>query len=1470
MARRKAQPQIAPARDVVPELLRRGEKIKLLQLTQAVADALRSREGAAMRTAFRAAVQRVDEDDAGWGDCAEALEGAFPAGARRADRIQVARWLAIGEGFNPADLSPAEDGLRRALEADFEEDEDAEADEGEPDDEDREYADAGEGDGEEEEEEWAEEEEAPEEAGGDGEEEDAPGGGYGSAARRARDGSGPAVRRVADKGFDVETLTLLSGHRTAQQSAAPDVETRIRRALDALIPRLVAEVAGTAQRAQGGGSDEHGGTGIAGGGAGMPRSPPRASPPSASPFPADWWDPERSNRAVAANALFHLVGAVSISATAPAAAPSEAVLIRNLAQLMGPLAVPQLLGAAVAAVGARIGALPFLAAGDPDAVAEAGAAVLFSPHSTACMRPPASAADAAWSSAHWERLRAASAVGGASVQTYLGPRAADEWGDMPLAAVARVGAALTQAIERRAVMIGDALRRRLPEALAVSALAARSAAASALWAIVLTMGMLVAELPAHLPDAYAAASEVNLSFPAHTSTYPRPRVRLPVAGGDGDGGGGDGRGRGGAGPRGRGRGGRGRGGGRGAARGGGGGARGGGGGAGEKRGREGDGDGGPGDKRGKKDGAQEGHAGASGIGGGTRTGGSRGGHVGSDGDGGGARTVGGGFGGGSGRGGGLGDVSVQDGREGAMTATPHVQLAEEGMLPGAGAQRAPAAMPAESPAAGDVGASGAASVEGRRATLSRAGPPPLPAGGRTEGMEAYGPSFFVTGPECTSARPAMQAGREDDRVRAVSSGVRADAAAVQASAIPSPLALEATGVTQGAQPRDEEDQSAMQQLAVWYGPETRDAVNAALGIPAAAARGDGLSPLSMALHSPWRTEASRTARARAAPRRTAAVGGPLPVTVAEAAAAREAMQVRLARGEQPRVDLLLLLQHALTGVAAGGGEGAQALRDVLLAWRDGVPARDVLAPGVLAVLDALPGVTDARRFVDACREAGVVVRETDGGSQPSDDDRGWADESTVDREWIHGKLAELIAKGVVVPGTGPLVLHPLRKAVKRVFCAPKDNGGAPRSAPAEKERLVVDMHALNQLFADAPMSYPGVKTIAVRARAGDYMAVTDVAAGYHTVGLSADAQRLFAVEDPVTRERFVFTALPFGWSLSAYAFQTVSALLVDVASRHVQAVFPAAEVRASAYLDDIAILAREPAAADVFLGTLVALGVPLAERKTRAASQGPTRYLGLEWDFRTSVTVQYPKDVLERTGAYVRWTLDAQAVGAPLPRMFVESLAGKVGWLRWALPATRGAAASVASALRHERTRFAVSVAGEELGGVLRALAEAIALARPLRLDAHRWSAIVESDAGERGCAAFVHQAEGARLLRARLPREESSSQLRELYGLYVAVFHATWPPGAGRIEWRSDSAGAMFALARGNAPDRRTRSLLRLLIGRLTAADILIECRWRRRDLLAHADREAARAGDGLAAATDASIVVTDLSTLPSFQDAP
>lgn len=130
------------------------------------------------------------------------------------------------------------------------------------------------------------------------------------------------------------------------------------------------------------------------------------------------------------------------------------------------------------------------------------------------------------------------------------------------------------------------------------------------------------------------------------------------------------------------------------------------------------------------------------------------------------------------------------------------------------------------------------------------------------------------------------------------------------------------------------------------------------------------------------------------------------------------------------------------------------------------------------------------------------------------------------REFISREFSKLRKAGILEPTTSPLNAP--------VFCVDKDRAS---NDPSRHYRAVFNFKPVNRLFPRMPTAFPRVTDILEDIAGKQWVAASDITAAFHQVAVHPDDRQFLVVTDPLSREKFQFTAWPFGFAWSPYAMQ---------------------------------------------------------------------------------------------------------------------------------------------------------------------------------------------------------------------------------------------------------------------------------------------------------------------------------------------
>ena len=261
------------------------------------------------------------------------------------------------------------------------------------------------------------------------------------------------------------------------------------------------------------------------------------------------------------------------------------------------------------------------------------------------------------------------------------------------------------------------------------------------------------------------------------------------------------------------------------------------------------------------------------------------------------------------------------------------------------------------------------------------------------------------------------------------------------------------------------------------------------------------------------------------------------------------------------------------------------------------------------------------------------------------------------QDWVSSQIQEYVVSGAVAPWI------------------PRDRGSArptlihALSVEPSKPRLIYDCRFLNSFIVDRPFVMEGLGAIPSLCPIGAYQATLDHKSGFHHVRLESGSQHLFGFE--WDGQLYTWTALPFGFKLSPWIYQTLS----DCVSAFVRS----CQVPCTAWLDDFWVCGgplstvpvadamwRELGNRAVYLLCAVTLlaGYYISRKKSALTPTRECRFLGLLLDSATGRFV-VPSD---KKASFLRLVREALcAKGLHLATL--EKLAGKAVALTKAVPA---------------------------------------------------------------------------------------------------------------------------------------------------------------------------------------------------------
>lgn len=215
----------------------------------------------------------------------------------------------------------------------------------------------------------------------------------------------------------------------------------------------------------------------------------------------------------------------------------------------------------------------------------------------------------------------------------------------------------------------------------------------------------------------------------------------------------------------------------------------------------------------------------------------------------------------------------------------------------------------------------------------------------------------------------------------------------------------------------------------------------------------------------------------------------------------------------------------------------------------------------------------------------------------------------------------------------------------------------PLGVEPNKPRLIVDARFPNLWQRPPPFAFDRLLDLARTSSPGDLLSVWDHKSGYFHIRLAPDTQGMFGFE--LDGIYYVYTVLPFGWSVSPYVYQTVS--------RCVSVFLRRLGIADFTYLDDTA--APSPpglALAHSYVKgvVLTALGYFVELRKSHIIPAPTQQWLGFVVDLADR-TFRVPEPKLVKFLALLDMLLAAPA-SASVPAL--RSFAGKCVALAPAVP----------------------------------------------------------------------------------------------------------------------------------------------------------------------------------------------------------
>lgn len=158
-----------------------------------------------------------------------------------------------------------------------------------------------------------------------------------------------------------------------------------------------------------------------------------------------------------------------------------------------------------------------------------------------------------------------------------------------------------------------------------------------------------------------------------------------------------------------------------------------------------------------------------------------------------------------------------------------------------------------------------------------------------------------------------------------------------------------------------------------------------------------------------------------------------------------------------------------------------------------------------------------------------------GRKRPAEFDLGSSCEGLTQEEqkWLDAEIKRCVE---VVGSWEPTTVA---KYVCKAFLVPK------ATAPGEpkKWRLVVDLRPLNKYMKKMKMRSETLAGLSRLAKAGDWMVTWDLQDGYNCVGIAAEEREFMTFR--LQGRLFRCSAVPFGWSHSAYVFcETVKVWII--------------------------------------------------------------------------------------------------------------------------------------------------------------------------------------------------------------------------------------------------------------------------------------------------------------------------------------
>ena len=401
-----------------------------------------------------------------------------------------------------------------------------------------------------------------------------------------------------------------------------------------------------------------------------------------------------------------------------------------------------------------------------------------------------------------------------------------------------------------------------------------------------------------------------------------------------------------------------------------------------------------------------------------------------------------------------------------------------------------------------------------------------------------------------------------------------------------------------------------------------------------------------------------------------------------------------------------------------------------------------------------------------------------------------------------------------------------------------------------KRRLIVDVTAsgLNQMFDMRPFSYIDIHDFLQLINRGDYLAVTDVQAYFHSWPVAIESRPLFGISyDGV---QGVFGRLPFGGAPCPYLASTMTAELC--------AGFRGLGIDVCAMVDDFGLRASTHdgalAALQLLIKTVEGLGMSIAADKTQIGQV--VRFIGFLVD-TTRMTVSFDPASTRGFLQVLEQVIVSLAQNYDLDKALGVHLAGKLnhyaavlqpgklhvatlwGYIRNRHCFSATGRANLLDDLQWWASRLRKWASGDD-GGVFPIL-NAATLSEP---DALLFSATDYS--GPHGVGGYYGRLSEANptIFSEQWPggpnTGPASSLAGELSGLRALVQHLLalpHPPCAKVLVWITDNMGAAQSVNAGRCFDFDGMVMLRIIFEALEALGIVVVALWHDRIANSFAD---------------------------------